>query len=95
MSNDNKEKNNEHNHGKEKEYSIIINGRPKTVTSKELSYEEIVNLAFNNNPPSGQNVVITVTYAKSEHNKQGTLLPGDSIKIKNGMVFNVRATDRS
>lgn len=70
-----------------------MNGREKKVQGDEVSFEEIVNLAFNNNPPSGPNVVITVTY-KTE-GKQGTLLPGATIEIKNGMIFNVKATDRS
>lgn len=79
----------------DKEFTIIINGRKKEVTAKELSFEDIVNLAFDNNPPKGPNVVITVTYSKGEDGKQGTLLPGDIVKIKNNMVFNVTATDKS
>jgi Multiubiquitin len=74
---------------------IIVNGRPKEVTEKEISFEEVVNLAFNNEPPSGPDVVITVTYSKGEHPKEGSLLPGQSVKVKAGMVFNVTATDKS
>ena len=54
-----------------------------------------MNLAFNNEPPTGPNVVITVTYSKGEHPKDGSLLPGQSVKVKAGMVFNVTATDKS
>jgi len=78
-----------------KEFTIIVNGRKKEVTEKELSFEDIVNLAFDNKPPTGPNVVITVTYSKGEDGKHGTLLPGDKVKIKNHMVFNVTATDKS
>ena len=74
---------------------IIVNGRRKEVTAKELSFEEIVNLAYDNNPPTGPNVVITVTYSKGEDGKQGTLLPGKTVKTKDGMVFNVTATNKS
>ncbi len=99
MENKNEEKGKEEHphpgHDHDKKYTIIINGRPKEVTSKELTYEEIVNLAYDNNPPTGPNVVITITYAKAEGNRQGTLLPEQSVKIKDGMVFNVKATDRS
>jgi Multiubiquitin len=77
----------------EKEFTIIVNGRSKKVTSDELSYQAIVNLAFDNNPPTGPNIVITVTY-KIE-GKQGTLLPGGEVSIKNGAIFNVTATDKS
>src|SRR5262245_35958345 len=76
-----------------KEFTIIVNGRQKKVTEDTLTYDQIVNLAFDNNPPKGPNVVITVTY-KSE-GKHATLLPGGSVEIKNGMIFNVTATDKS
>ena len=76
------------------EFTIIVNGRQKEVTSKELSFEQVVALAFNP-VPSGPNVVITVTFSKGEDGKQGTLLPGKTVKVKDGMIFDVTATDRS
>ncbi len=82
-------------HGHEKTFTIIVNGRKKEVATKELSYADIVNLAYDNNPPTGPNIVITITFKKGEGDKQGTLLPGDTIKIKDGMIFNVTATDKS
>ena len=82
--------------GQEKDITIIVNGRQKVVPRKEeLSFAELVALAFNNNPPTGPNVVITVTYSKGEDGKQGTLLEGQSVRIKDEMVFNVTATDKS
>jgi Multiubiquitin len=79
----------------EKTVTIIVNGRKRVVAKDELTYEEVVNIAFDNNPPTGPNVVITVAYSKAEHDKQGTLVAGESVKVKEGMVFNVKATDRS
>lgn len=80
---------------KEKEISIIVNGRQKIVTRKELSFAEIVALAFDN-PPTGPNIFFTVTYRKGDGNKpEGTLVDGETIKIKDGMIFNVTATDKS
>lgn len=75
--------------------TIIINARPYTVQEKELSFEEAVNLAYNNAPPSGPYVTITVTYSRGENGKGGSMLPGESVKVKNKMVFDVSATDRS
>lgn len=75
--------------------TIIINASPYEVTAKELSYEQVVNLVYNNAPPTGANVVITVTYSRGENGKSGTMLPGDSVKVKSKMVFDVSATDRS
>lgn len=80
----------------EKTITIIVNGRQKEVPKKEeLSYEEVVNLAYDNNPPTGENVVITVTYSKGVDGKQGSLVKGGSVKAKDGMIFNVTATDKS
>jgi hypothetical protein len=75
--------------------TIIINATPFEVENKELSYEEIVSLFYNNAPPTGEYVVITVTYSRGENGKSGTMLPGDTVKVKSKMVFDVSATDRS
>lgn len=90
-SNDNKHE----GQGHDKEYTIIVNGRQKVVAAKELSFAEIVVLAFDN-PPSGPNILFTVTYRRGEGNKpEGTLVEGETVKIKDGMIFNVTATDKS
>jgi hypothetical protein len=90
-SNDNKHE----GQGHDKEYTIIVNGRQKVVTAKELSFAEIVALAFDT-PPSGPNILFTVTYRRGEGNKhEGTLVEGETVKIKDGMIFNVTATDKS
>ena len=31
---------------------IVVNGRPKEVTEKELTFKEVVDLAYNNDPPT-------------------------------------------
>jgi Multiubiquitin len=81
--------------GRDKEFTIIVNGRQKVVTQKELSFAEIVALAFDN-PPTGPNIVFTVTYRRGEGNKpEGTLIEGETVKVKEGMIFNVTATDKS
>jgi hypothetical protein len=79
---------------RKKPVAIIINGRQFEVTEKELTYEQVVDLRYNNNPPTGENVVISVTYSKA-HGKDGSLLPGASVKVKAGMIFNVTDTDQS
>lgn len=82
-------------HGQSKDFTIIVNGRQKVVTTKELSFSEIVALAFDN-PPTGQNIVFTITYRRGEGNKpEGSLVEGEKIKIKEGMIFNVTATNKS
>ncbi len=76
------------------ESTIILNGRKVTVTAERLSFEELVRLAYPT-PPVGQNTVFTVTYSKAEGNKAGSLVAGQSVKIKDDMIFNVTPTDKS
>jgi hypothetical protein len=81
--------------GQTEQFTIIVNGRKKVVTTDELSYEQVVALAYDNNPPTGPNIVISVTYRNAEDNKQGTLVAGQTVEIRNGTIFNVTATDKS
>ncbi len=79
-----------------KDITIIVNGREKTVPKNEdLTFNELVALAFDN-PPSGENIVFTITYRKGHGNKpEGSLAEGESVKAKDGMIFNVTPTDKS
>lgn len=79
-----------------KDITIIVNGREKTVLkNNDLTFNELVVLAFDN-PPSGENIVFTITYRKGHGNKpEGSLAEGESVKAKDGMIFNVTSTDKS
>jgi len=81
--------------GQRKDFEIIVNGRKKVVTKNELSFDEIVALAFNP-VPSGPNIMFTITYRHGPAaNPRGNLLEGGTVKLKDGMIFNVTATDKS
>lgn len=76
--------------------TIIVNAQRKTVTTKEITFEQVVDLAFDGNPPRGENWMFTVTYRRgAEESPQGSLVTGASVKVKKEMVFNVTATDKS
>jgi hypothetical protein len=76
--------------------SIIIDGTPHEWDRKEIEYQQVVDLAYDGNPPTGENILITVGYRKGPDDKhEGDLDPGDSVKVKDGMIFDVTATDRS
>ena len=80
----------------ERDTTIIINGQEKTTIEKELTFEEVVSIAYDGNPPSGTNWEFTVTYRRGHREKpEGSLVAGQSVKVKPRMVFNVRATDKS
>jgi len=82
-------------HGHDKAIQIVINGRTRTVEAKELSFKEIVDLAYDNNPPGGPDVIITVTYRRGQGQKpEGTLVPGETVRVHDGMVFNVFDTTK-
>jgi hypothetical protein len=77
------------------EITVVVNGRPREVTHRRLTFDEVVGLAFDP-VPSGPNVQLTVSYRNAEGDKKGTLMEGKSVEVKNhGTVFNVTATDKS
>jgi Multiubiquitin len=80
---------------KEKEYEIIVNGRPKVWTDKEISFSQVVEFAFGSYQENGQ-TVFTMTYKRGQGNKpDGEMVAGDSVKVKDKMIFNVTSTDKS
>ena len=79
--------------GQSKTYDIIVNGRPKTVTDKKLTFLQVVQLAFPGEVPTDQ-IIFTVTYSKP-NGKDGSLVEGEEVRIKDGVIFNVRKTDKS
>lgn len=83
-------------HEKSKFTTIVVNAREKEVEGKEVSFAQVVSLAFEA-PPHGGDTIFTVTYRKSgnEHQPEGVMVDGDVVKIKKGTVFNVSATNRS
>ena len=80
---------------KDKQVTIIVNGTQKTVGKDDLSYDEVVRLAFET-PPYGENTLFSVSYVRGHGNKpEGILAPGGTLKVKEGMIIDVTATDKS
>jgi hypothetical protein len=79
-----------------KTVTIVVNGRPNTwPKNQEISFDQVVALAFPN-PPTGDGVQFTVQYTRGEGNRPaGTLVEGQSVKVKDGMEFDVTSTNRS
>ena len=81
--------------------TIVVNGRERVIPLKELSsdgeisFGQVVTLAFDP-PPSGPNIVFTVSYRKGAGRPpEGTLVAGGRAKVQDGTVFNVSFTDKS
>ena len=81
--------------------TLIVNGHEREISSKELSpdgeitFDEVVRLAFAD-PPSGPYIVFTVSYWNGAGRPpEGILYSGESVKVKDGTVFDVTVTDKS
>ena len=74
-----------------KVHEIFVNGKPREVEGKTISYDEVVRLAF---PEGPFDIIYTVAYANL-HGNDGTLAPGQDTKVREGMEFRVRKTNRS
>lgn len=74
---------------------IVVNGREKEWDKNQISFEELVVLAFGsviNNP----NRCYTVTYSSGNQSiPGGVMVAGNRINVKPKMIFNVTATDKS
>jgi hypothetical protein len=80
-----------------KPITIIVNGEPHVVPKEEITFAEVVALAFPDGP-QGPNIIYSVTYRKGPDQKPKGILPeGGSVKVKvkEGMIFDVRVTDKS
>jgi hypothetical protein len=78
-----------------KTVTIIVEGTPhEWPKGEEISFAEVVTLEV---PDYAQHPEITysVTYKRGHGNKEGILVPGGSVKVKDGMVFNVSETGQS
>lgn len=79
-----------------KDVAVYFNGRPKQLDkNSEITFNDAVAYAFVQ-PPGGDNLQFTVQYTKGHSDKpKGSLVEGQSVKAKDGMEFDVTATNRS
>lgn len=81
-------------HGHNDQVTIVVNGRAKKWAKDKISYDELVALS-GLPPPSGPNPGFTITYHNGPGHHDGTVVPGQSVEVRNGMVFNVTPTNQS
>lgn len=80
---------------KEKGAEIVVNGQPKKIDSRQVSFDEVTELAF---PGSDRSLTtFTVLFSKAEDSKhEGSMVEGDIVKVKKeGSSFNVTRSIRS
>lgn len=76
---------------------IIVNGMDKVLPAgtKQLSYDEVVKLAYPNYSDA-PNIVYTVVFSNGPiENKKGTLVKGDIVRVRRGMIFNVGKSNKA
>lgn len=80
---------------KDKTVTIVVEGTPHEWPKKEITYAEVVTLEvpdYSSHPE----ITYSVVYKRGHGNKpEGILVPGASVKVKEGMVFNVSETGQS
>ena len=76
--------------------TIIVNGREKSIEKmEELTFDQLVSLAFDD-PPTGKFVCFTITYRRGHRDKpEGHLAEGETVKVRDGMIFDVTPTNKS
>jgi hypothetical protein len=75
----------------EKEYRIFVNGVEKTTRKEVLTYEEVVHFAY----PDPGDKIYSVSFEKAKEPKEGELVAGQSVEIKEGTEFDVTPTGKS
>jgi len=78
-----------------KSITIHVNGTAHEWPKGEITYAEVVTLEvpdFDKHPE----ITYSVKYRNGHGGKpEGTLAPGESVKVKEGMIFNVSETGQS
>lgn len=79
-----------------KELTIVVNGREKSIKrGQEMTFDQLIALAYDN-PPTGEFICFTVTYRSGPRaNPEGILAETETVKVQDGMIFNVTVTDKS
>lgn len=72
---------------------VIVNGRRANLVGTKISYEQLIRLAYPNifEPDA---FTITFTYPGKDKNG-GSLIPGQTVELDNGMVFNCLHTGQA
>lgn len=80
---------------KKKSVTIVVNGTAHEWPKGEITYEEVVTLEVPDYPQHPE-ISYSVKYKRGHGNRpEGTLSPGGSVRVKEGMSFSVSETGQS
>lgn len=77
--------------GQEKVTIIHVNTKEVHWDKKEISFDDLVNIAY----PNATNKEFDVTYVKGQSDQEGELLNGQSVHVHTKMEFIVTPTNES
>jgi hypothetical protein len=74
--------------------TIYVNGVAEEWShGPNINYQQLLKLAFPNGP-FGENIKYSVSWTKPD-GQEGSLRQGEHVEVVNGMIFDVRNTDKS
>jgi hypothetical protein len=77
-----------------RDYEIVVNGELFTIDEQEVTWVQVVNLAYPESPFAEP--LYDVTFRRAQKPREGILVEGQSVLVhKKGTAFNVVVTDRS
>lgn len=78
-----------------RDFILIVNGEKKRYDEKKISFRQVVELAFGRDANTDK-TYYTITYKNGpEENPSGSMVFGQTVKVKKGMIFNVTPTGQS
>jgi len=83
------------NGGHDGEFNIVVNGKAKRLEKQALTFLEVVKLAYLIPPAEGDIIYTVVFHNAEQEQRNGTLVAGQSVSIRNGTSFDVKHAVRS
>lgn len=81
--------------GDNKTFSITVNGRPRAAERENMSFGELVDLAFDSSQKGAQ-IIFTITFRNAAGRfSEGELDVRQTLKVQDGTIVNVTRTDQS
>jgi hypothetical protein len=84
---------NDHGGHHDEKFDIRVNGEAVVWRNETISYDDVVKLAFPNGPFGGE-IRYSVSWTKP-NGEEGSLRPGHSVHVVDGMMFDVANTYKS
>lgn len=79
-----------------KQHRIIVNGTEHDWPEKEITYQQVVDLAYGGSVHGGAGVTFTVAFLKGHSDNEGFLSPNSKpLHVRDGMEFRVKHSTRS